>query len=75
MGNFSVLSQKKQFVRISYQLPSPIEMSFGVSQGSIFSPILFLEYVNDFGSSLLHEKLVQYADDTTLCFNGKANKF
>ncbi|KAG8249354.1 hypothetical protein J6590_022343 [Homalodisca vitripennis] len=39
---------------------------------SILSPIIFLMYVNDVGSSLLHGRLVQYADDTTLCFTSKS---
>lgn len=50
---------------------SPIAMGYGVSPGSILSQILFLVYENDIGSSHVHGKLVQYADNTTLYFNGK----
>lgn len=49
-------------------------MGFGVSPGSILSPILFLAYVDDIGSSHLRGKHVQYADNTTLCFNGKSKE-
>uniref|UniRef100_A0A1B6F657 Reverse transcriptase domain-containing protein n=1 Tax=Cuerna arida TaxID=1464854 RepID=A0A1B6F657_9HEMI len=59
-------------VQISNKLSEPINLSFGVPQGSSLSPILFLVYVNDIGSSLLHGRLVQFADDTTFCFRNKS---
>lgn len=55
-------------------IPSPITMGYGVSTGSILSPIIILVYENDIGSSHLRGKHVQYADNTTLCFNGKSKE-
>ncbi|KAG8273928.1 hypothetical protein J6590_011478 [Homalodisca vitripennis] len=43
-----------------------MDLSYGVSQGSILSPVLFQVYVNDIESSLLYGDLVLYADDRTL---------
>ncbi len=40
----------------------------------MLSPLLFLIYVNDVGSSVHQGQLVQYADDTTLCIKANSCK-
>ena len=66
----SYLSDRYQSVRISNVISSPCLVSYGVPQGSILGPILFLIYVNDIADHVKGCLLVQYADDTQLVLTG-----
>ena len=44
----------------------------GVLQGSIFGPLLFLIYINDFPGSLKFSSARMFADDTTLTASGES---
>lgn len=46
------------------------KMPFGISQWSILGSTLFLIYVNGLNSAIQNLKLIQFADNTTLCFTG-----
>lgn len=46
-----------------------LENSYGVPQGGILAPLLFLAYINDLPSNISHECIL-FADDTTLIIEG-----
>ena len=64
----SYLSDRKQFVRIDSKSSDCLESNYGVPQGSVLGPLLFLVYVNDI-YRVLHVLSILYADDTTFLVN------
>ena len=66
----SYLTDRHQTVRMNNVLSLPHPISYGVSQGSILGPILFLIYINDMSDYLKNCLLVQYADDTQILLTG-----
>lgn len=74
----SYLNSRLQYTKITYvdrnrsevQAKSkPREVKYGVPQGSILGPLLFLLYVNDFPQQIRHQ-MVMFADDATVIIKG-----
>ena len=60
------LADRKQYIHY-IDVSSPYNtINYGVPQGSILSPILFLIYINDIVSSSNKQKFFLFADDTTI---------
>ena len=62
----SYLSNRKQYVSINGYDTNLADVKFGVPQGSVLGPLLFLIYINDLNQSLKFCKVYHFADDTNL---------
>lgn len=71
----SYLEQRAQCVRLGSVLSDEQEnTSFGVPQGSILGPTLFLIYINDLCNLKLDRgTIISYADDTALLFSADSD--
>ena len=56
----------KQIVHFNGVIFEPNPINTGVPQGSIFGPLLFLIFFNEWHSPLRHCKILTYADDTVI---------
>ncbi|CAK1604430.1 unnamed protein product [Parnassius mnemosyne] len=65
------LQNRSQRVRIGEIFSDERPINYGVPQGSIIDPTLFLCYINDLCQlNIPNCKIISYADDTTLSFYG-----
>ena len=62
----SYLSDRSQFVSISGVNSSSSKIKYGVPQGSVLGPLLFLIYINDLSRAVRHGDVLHFADDTNL---------
>ena len=70
----SYLSDRKQHVRISNVLSSPLSVPSGVLQGSILGPILFSIFINDMLERVRSSTCYLFADDLKfLSFSSSIN--
>lgn len=76
----SYLTNRKQATQITKICPlqkremhyvsSYKTIKFGVPQGSVLGPLLFITYINDFPRSI-KDQTILFADDSTIIFSGK----
>lgn len=64
------LNNRSQAVRLNGVISTKKNVRFGVPQGSILGPILFVIYVNDLSKYLPGCFIIQYADDTQILIEG-----
>ena len=66
----SNLKNRSQFVSLSGENSSIKHMQYGVPQGSILRPLLFIIYINDLPNIFNRAKFILYADDANIIING-----
>jgi len=67
----SYLNNRKQYT-VLQNFESELEcVTYGVPQGSVLGPLLFLIYVNDIQYAITDAKIKLFADDTNLFFHSK----
>ena len=67
----SYLSNRKQYTNFQQTLSDECSVEYGVPQGSVLGPLLFLIYINDIVNCSELGTFVLFADDTNIFVSGK----
>ena len=70
----SYLSNRQQFVSINGFNSKIVTMNYGVPQGSVLGPLLFLIYINDLHNAIKYSITHHFADDTNLLISNHSLK-
>ena len=62
----SYLSDRSQFVSINGFNSDYKTIKYGVPQGSVLGPLLFLIFINELNTAIKHSETFHFADDTCL---------
>ena len=68
------LTNRKHRTRINDTLSTELTSKYGVPQGSVLGPFLFIIYINDLYSLPLKAEVITFADDTSLLYSGKTKE-
>ncbi|CAF1085238.1 unnamed protein product, partial [Brachionus calyciflorus] len=64
-------NNSSQIVKLQNTHSKPSKLKYGVRQGSVFGPLLFLIFINDLPLCILRAFIELFADDTTLAKSRK----
>ena len=70
----SYLSDRKQYVSVLDTNSEELPVCFGVPQGSVLGPLLFILYINDICNITDKGKFVLFADDTNIFVAAESKK-
>ena len=70
----SYLTKRKQQTKFKTEISDECDIKYGVPQGSVLGPLLFLIYINDLVNSTTFGEFVLFADDTNIFVTGKDEK-
>ena len=60
------LANQTQYTVVNGIEPSRLDLTFEVPQGLVLKPMLYLLFINDMGSAIIHSSYKLYADGTVL---------
>ena len=63
-----------QLIMIERELSEEKAITYGVPQGSVLGPLLFLTYINDLNEAISHSLIHHFADYTNVLFCNKSLK-
>ena len=66
------LNDRTQKIKVNGSISEKIEITYGVPQGSILGPLLFLVYINDLHEAVTHSLTHHSADDTNILYCSKS---
>ena len=70
----SYLANRLQQTSIQETTSSQLEITYGVPQGSVLGPLLFLIYINGLNEAIEHSIIHHFADDTNILYSNKSLK-
>ena len=70
----SYLTNRKQFVSVSGCQSDITNVDYGVPQGSVLGPLLFLIYINDLHKAIKYSSTRHFADDTNILIKNSSLK-
>lgn len=62
------LLDRQQITKIAGVESQPMKINYGVPQGTVLGPILYLIYANDLCAMKINGKIISFADDTAVLF-------
>jgi hypothetical protein len=68
----SYLLNRTQTVQIENEKSEKLQLHFGIPQGSVLGPILFILYINSLTKNFPNLQITMYADDIALLFQDKS---
>ena len=70
----SYLSDRTPYATINNEISEIQTIKYGIPQGSILGPLLFLIYINDLSQSIKNSKIHHFTDDTNLLYASSSLK-
>ncbi|KAG8337802.1 hypothetical protein J6590_108775 [Homalodisca vitripennis] len=61
---------RRQVVRINGTMSNDCDLKYGIAQGGVLGPLMFVVYINDLLKLRIHSNIYSFADDTAIVCTG-----